>query len=97
MEPTPASVSSSMRMECFFRPSRIWALLTPLRTAWNERYHSAFTSVGSGVVDIRGCMKAALEFGLTWGIMEQDAMNQLSPMDSLRASYYNVKEYGLAE
>ena len=29
--------------------------------------------------------------------MEQDAMNQLSPMDSLRASYYNVKEYGLAE
>ena len=69
----------------------------PLRTAWNERYHSAFTSVGSGVVDIRGCMKAALEFGLTWGIMEQDAMNQLSPMDSLRASYYNVKEYGLAE
>ena len=37
MEPTPASVSSSMRMECFFRPSRIWALLTPLRTAWTQQ------------------------------------------------------------
>jgi len=69
----------------------------PLRTAWNERYHSAFTAVGSGVVDIRGCMKAALEFDLTWGIMEQDSMNTLTPMDSLRTSYCNVKEYGLAE
>ncbi|MDD3243408.1 MAG: sugar phosphate isomerase/epimerase [Eubacteriales bacterium] len=69
----------------------------PLRTAWKEPYHSAFTSVGSGVVNIRGCMKAALDFDLTWGIMEQDSMNQLSVMDTLRTSYCNVKEYGLAE
>lgn len=69
----------------------------PLNKAWDEKYHSHFTAVGSGVLDIRGCMKAALEFGLTWGIMEQDEFNFLTPMESLRASYYNVKEYGLAE
>ncbi|MDD4796243.1 MAG: sugar phosphate isomerase/epimerase [Eubacteriales bacterium] len=69
----------------------------PLRTAWGVPYHNAFTAVGSGVVNIRGCLQAGCDVGLTWGIMEQDTMNTLSPLDSLRVSYGNCKEYGLME
>ena len=69
----------------------------PLRSEWGQEYHNHFTSLGTGVVDIRGCMQAAIDYDITWGIMEQDSLNNLSAMDTLRTSYCNLKEYGLAE
>ena len=69
----------------------------PWRPAWGQKYFYAFTTPGTGVVDVRGCMKEACEQGLTWASFEMDSMNELSPMLSLQTAYCNMKEYGLME
>jgi sugar phosphate isomerase/epimerase len=53
-----------------------------------------FTSIGTGLVDIEGVLETAVEVGVDWAIVEQDRPNNLTPMDSVRASYLNLKEWG---
>jgi sugar phosphate isomerase/epimerase len=69
----------------------------PLRPAWGAKYHSAFTTPGTGVVDIEGVLKIGCELGLEWASVEMDSMNRLSPMLSLQTAYCNMKEYGYVE
>jgi len=54
-----------------------------------------FTSVGTGLVDITGSVKAARECGVKFVIVEQDKPRNLTGMESVRASFLNVKEAGL--
>ncbi len=50
-----------------------------------------FTEVGSGVVDIEGAVEAARECGVEWLSIEQDRMRDLSPLESIKVSYENLK------
>jgi sugar phosphate isomerase/epimerase len=60
-------------------------------TGNDERKGHAFTEVGTGVVDLAGAVAAARECGVEWLIVEQDEMRDLSPMESIRVSYENLK------
>lgn len=55
------------------------------------RGETQFTEVGTGVVDIAGVVAAARDCGVEWLVVEQDRMNKLAPMDSIRVSYENLK------
>lgn len=57
-------------------------------------FQPIFTSVGNGELPIKECLEAASQAGIEWAVVEQDKLHQLSPMDSLRASYLNMKESG---
>lgn len=53
-----------------------------------------FTSIGTGLVDIEGVLETVVDVGVDWVIVEQDRPNNLTPMESIQASYYNLKEWG---
>lgn len=59
----------------------------------NER--GQFTAVGTGCVKVKESVEAALAVGVKWVIVEQDRPNNLTPMESITASYLNIKELGL--
>ena len=56
-----------------------------------------FTAVGSGCLDLIGCLKAGDELGIEWAIIEQDFMNKLDQKQSLQCAYLNMKETGYIE
>ncbi len=56
-----------------------------------------FTTVGTGKLDLYGCLKAGLEEGQEWAIVEQDFQNNLTQKETLTAAYLNMKETGLVE
>lgn len=56
-----------------------------------------FTTVGTGKLDLYGCLKAGVEQNIEWAIVEQDFPNILQHKDSLTAAYLNMKETGLVE
>ena len=60
----------------------------------DERGH--FTAVGTGLVDIQGSVKAAIETGVEWCVVEQDTLRNLNAMDTITLSYLYLKEAGLA-
>lgn len=59
--------------------------------------HPIFVSVGNGVLDWIEILSAAQQAGVEWAIVEQDELHNLSPLQSLTASYLNLKETGLIE
>jgi sugar phosphate isomerase/epimerase len=54
-----------------------------------------FTAVGTGVIDVKGVVETALATGVDWVVVEQDRPNNLTPIESLTASFLNIKELGL--
>jgi sugar phosphate isomerase/epimerase len=56
-----------------------------------------FTTVGTGKLDLYGCLKAGAEEGREWAIVEQDFQNKLTPKETLTAAYLNMKETGFVE
>jgi sugar phosphate isomerase/epimerase len=58
----------------------------------NERKDVQFTEVGTGVVDLQAVADAAHECGVEWCVVEQDRMEDLSPMESIKVSYKNLKK-----
>jgi len=54
-----------------------------------------FTTVGNGVLNLVPVLETAQKIGIEWAVVEQDQMHNLSPMESLTASYLNMKETGL--
>ncbi|NMB02912.1 MAG: sugar phosphate isomerase/epimerase [Firmicutes bacterium] len=56
-----------------------------------------FCSLGSGALDVHGCLKACAEIGIEYAIVEQDFMHALTPMEALQVSYLVMKESGLLE
>ncbi|MDP6361251.1 MAG: sugar phosphate isomerase/epimerase [Planctomycetota bacterium] len=59
----------------------------------NER--GKFCAVGTGVLDVRGVVETSVETGVDWAIVEQDRALNLTPMESVTASFLNIKELGL--
>jgi sugar phosphate isomerase/epimerase len=55
------------------------------------RKSTEFTEVGTGVVNVEGVVEAARECGVDWLVVEQDRMRDLSPMESIRVSYDNLR------
>lgn len=63
-----------------------------------EKYNMPnFCSLGSGALDVHGCLKACAEIGIEYAIVEQDFMHALSPMEALQVDYLVMKESGLLE
>ncbi len=56
-----------------------------------------FTTPGTGKLDLAGCLKAGLDLGLEWAIVEQDFQYNLTQYETLNAAYLNMKETGLVE
>lgn len=56
-----------------------------------------FCSLGSGALDVHGCLKACAEIGIEYAIVEQDYMHALTPMETLQVNYLVMKESGLLE
>jgi len=51
-----------------------------------------FTAVGTGVVDIQGAVRAAIESGVEWVVVEQDQLRNLNAFDTITLSYLYLKE-----
>ena len=51
-----------------------------------------FTAVGTGVVDIQGAVRAGIESGVEWIVIEQDKLRNLNAFDTLTLSYLYLKE-----
>lgn len=63
-----------------------------------EKYNMPnFCSLGSGALDVHGCLKACHEIGIEWAIVEQDFMHALTPMEALQVDYLVMKESGILE
>lgn len=56
----------------------------------------AFTSVGTGVVDVRGSVLAAVATGAKYVVVEQDRPNRISGLESVTAAALNLRDMGLA-
>ena len=54
-----------------------------------------FTAVGTGVVKTNESVAAAIEAGAEWVVVEQDSLHNLTAMETITASYLNLKEAGL--
>jgi sugar phosphate isomerase/epimerase len=59
------------------------------RTLW--------TAVGTGVVKVKESVRAAIDQGIEWVVVEQDKLRNLSPIETITVSYLNLKEPGLVE
>jgi len=56
-----------------------------------------FTAVGTGELDLKGVLQAAIEENIEWAIVEQDFYTKLDQQASLVCAYYNMKETGLID
>ncbi|MCL2092745.1 MAG: sugar phosphate isomerase/epimerase [Treponema sp.] len=56
-----------------------------------------FTTPGTGVLDLAGCLKQASELGIEWAVIEQDFQYNLSQYETIQAAYLNMKETGFVE
>jgi len=54
-----------------------------------------FTAVGTGVVNVRDSVQAAIEAGAEWVVIEQDELRHLTAFETITGSYLNPKEAGL--
>jgi len=63
-----------------------------LKDFYDLAVRESFTEVGTGLNDFSAIMKAAVETGVEWGIVEQDKMRNLTPMESIRVSIDNLKK-----
>jgi len=48
-----------------------------------------FTSVGTGVADIKGSVERGIANGVEWFVVELDSPNDLTPVESVAVSYLN--------
>ncbi len=56
-----------------------------------------FTAVGTGLVNIKGVMQAAIETGVDWCVIEQDKLNNITGIETAAAAIYNLREFGFVE
>lgn len=56
-----------------------------------------FVAPGTGVLNLRECLKVASEIGVEWAVLEQDFQYNLSQVEALTASYLIMKESGYVE
>ncbi len=53
-----------------------------------------FTALGTGLIDVAGCVRAARDAGVSWLVVEQDQPWRLKGMDLAVASALNLRELG---
>lgn len=53
-----------------------------------------FTTPGTGILNLKGCLETASEMGVQYAIVEQDFQYNLTQLETLTAAYYNMKETG---
>ena len=56
-----------------------------------------FSTVGTGKLDLEGILGLACELGYEYAIVEQDVLRNLNTVETLTASYLNMKETGFVE
>ncbi|MDQ2731255.1 MAG: sugar phosphate isomerase/epimerase [Armatimonadota bacterium] len=56
----------------------------------DERDH--FTTVGTGLVNIKDSVRAAIDTGVEWMVVEQDRLRNLNAMETITLSYLYLKE-----
>lgn len=56
-----------------------------------------FSTPGTGLLDLAGCLEAAQNLGINWAIVEQDFQYNLTCSETLAAAYLNMKETGFVE
>ena len=61
-------------------------------TADGKRDEAVFAEVGTGVVNTAGVVDAARKAGVDWLVIEQDRMNTMGPMESLKTSFALLSE-----
>ncbi len=59
-----------------------------------DGYKPIHTTVGNGILDVDAIVTSAQDAGVEWLVVEQDELHNLNEMDSLTASYLNLKETG---
>ena len=57
----------------------------------SSKYPQAFTEVGEGILNIEGLVSQAYASGVRCLLVEQDEMNKLPEMESIKVSYENLK------
>jgi len=57
----------------------------------SSRFPHAFTEVGEGILDIKGLVAQAQASGVRCLLVEQDEMNELPEMESIKVSYANLR------
>lgn len=55
-----------------------------------------FCAIGAGYVPCEGVLGACEELGIPWAVVEQDRPNNLTGMESVTASMFNLREKGWA-
>ena len=53
-----------------------------------------FTTPGTGLLNLKGCLQTASEMNIPYAIVEQDFQYNLTQLETLTAAYYNMKETG---
>lgn len=53
-----------------------------------------FTTPGTGLLNLKGCLETACEMNIPYAIVEQDFQYNLTQLETLTAAYYNMKETG---
>ena len=67
-----------------------------VKDLWSLHERDLFTAVGTGVVKIKEALQTAAEIGVEWAVIEQDRLRNLTALETINASYLNVKEMGFA-
>jgi len=65
-----------------------------LKDFYDLKVRESFTEVGTGLNDFKAILAAAVETGVEWGVVEQDKMRNLPPLESIRVSIDNLKKAG---
>ncbi len=62
---------------------------------YQSRSEVVFSAVGTGILRMKDTLKAAKETDVEWVVVEQDRVRNLTAMETVVASYLNIKETGL--
>jgi sugar phosphate isomerase/epimerase len=70
--------------------------LVHLKDLYDLTVRDCFTAVGTGLVDIAGCVRASLSAGVEWITVEQDHPRGISGFDLATASMLNLRNLGFS-
>ncbi|MFW6164208.1 MAG: sugar phosphate isomerase/epimerase family protein [Planctomycetota bacterium] len=66
-----------------------------VKDLWSLDERGCFTAVGTGVVQVKEAVQAAIDTGVEWVVVEQDRLRNLTAFETLTLSYLYLKEAGL--
>ncbi len=68
-----------------------------VKDLWGLDERGKFTTVGTGVVNTQAAVRAAIDAGAAWAVVEQDKLRNLSAFETITLSYLYLKEAELVE